>query len=237
MKGFKALSLLLSYPTPELQAAVPGIRALLQEEGLFGAAVGGELEGLLQHLESVDIWDLEEQYVLLFDRSRSLSLDLFEHVHGEGRDRGGAMVDLLETYRAAGFDLAGSELPDHLPVLLEFLSTQSEDVAREVLADAGAILAALAERLLRRGTAYASVLVLLSGLARVGEAAAPAEVVSTPADDPEDLIALDASYAEAEVVFGPQTGAEAGCPGTHGGAVYVDASRLVRRAAAPLKGG
>ena len=59
---------------------------------------------------------------MLFDRSRTLSLNLFEHIHGESRDRGGAMVSLIETYREGGFEPATSELPDHLPVLLEFLS-------------------------------------------------------------------------------------------------------------------
>ena len=105
MISLKALSALLTYPSAELQAAVPEIRAALHDEGLFGPHRLTALEPLLQHLAEDDIYDLQETYVLLFDRSRSLSLNLFEHLHGESRDRGGAMVSLLETYRDGGFDL------------------------------------------------------------------------------------------------------------------------------------
>lgn len=210
MKTFKALSLLLSYPGRDLQAAIPAVRAVLGE-GLLPAPALAALEPLLTALEGEDLYDLQERYVLLFDRSRSLSLNLFEHVHGEGRDRGGAMVDLLQTYRAAGFDLAGPELPDHLPLLLEFLSTQPLAEARRTLADAGHILVALAERLTRRETPYAAVLEALVLLARA--APAPGEMEALRAqrdDDPGDLAALDAVWEEAQVTFGPDP--DAGCP-------------------------
>ena len=127
MKTFKALSALLSYPSEELQAAIPAIREVLDSEGLVPADLRRGMEPLLSAMAGDDIYALQERYVLLFDRSRTLSLNLFEHIHGESRDRGGAMVDLLETYRAGGFDLTGPELPDHLPVLLEFLSTRPLD--------------------------------------------------------------------------------------------------------------
>lgn len=156
MKSFRALSALLSYPSEDLIAALPEIDAILQAEGLFGPKRMEEIRRLLHELRQGDLYDLQERYVLLFDRSRSLSLNLFEHVHGESRDRGGAMVDLLETYRAGGFDLVGSELPDHLPVLLEYLSTRPLPEAEALLADASHILVALAERLTRRETAYAA---------------------------------------------------------------------------------
>lgn len=210
MKTFKALSLLLSYPGRDLQAAIPAVRAVLGE-GLLPAPALAALEPLLAALEGEDLYDLQERYVLLFDRSRSLSLNLFEHVHGEGRDRGGAMVDLLQTYRAAGFDLAGPELPDHLPLLLEFLSTQPLAEARRTLADAGHILVALAERLARRETPYAAALETLVLLARA--APAPEEMEALRAqrdDDPGDLAALDAVWEEAQVTFGPDP--DAGCP-------------------------
>lgn len=210
MKSFKALSALLSYPSPELQEAIPAIRAVLQDEGLFGPQRMDAIERLLRRLADGDIWDLQEDYVLLFDRSRTLSLNLFEHIHGESRDRGGAMLDLLETYRAGGFDLQGPELPDHLPVLLEFLSTQSEAVARDILADAGPILSALSDRLARRASPYGAVLEAVSTFARAGDDAQSAALAAVPDDDPEDLAALDAVYAEAQVVFGPDPGA--GCP-------------------------
>ena len=149
--------------------------------------------------------------MLLFDRSRTLSLNLFEHIHGESRDRGGAMVDLLETYRAGGFDLAGTELPDHLPVLLEFLSTQPLEQAVATLADAGHILVALAERLRRRDSGYAPVLSALVALAEAHAGTEEAQILLAEADDdPEDLQALDAVWEEAQVTFGPDP--NAGCP-------------------------
>lgn len=209
MKTFKAFSALLSYPTEDLVAAMPGINDVLHDEGLLGPARMQELAPLLHHLAHDDLYDLQESYVLLFDRSRTLSLNLFEHVHGESRDRGGAMVDLLETYRAGGFDLAGTELPDHLPVLLEYLATRPLPEARAMLADAGHILAALAERLQRRETPYAAVLSALLTLSE-SDCETPPELAAIPDDDPQDLAALDAVWAEAQVTFGPDP--NAGCP-------------------------
>lgn len=211
MKTFKALSLLLSYPEADLQQGIPEIRSTLREEGLLGPHRLAILEPLLTGFLKEDIYDLQERYVLLFDRSRSLSLNLFEHIHGESRDRGGAMVDLLQTYRAGGFDLDGPELPDHLPVLLEYLSTRSLDEAQAILADAGHILVALAERLTRRQSAYAGVLEALVALAEVrADSDEAAALLAEPEDDPTDLAALDQVWEEAQVTFAPDP--NAGCP-------------------------
>lgn len=216
IRTFKAFSLLLSYPSAELQQAIPAIRTALNEEAVLSQAQIMALAPLLERLEIGDLYALCEEYVLLFDRSRTLSLNLFEHIHGESRDRGGAMVDLLETYRAGGFDLVGTELPDHLPVLLEFLATRSLAEAQALLADAGAILAALAERLKRREAPYAPVLANLVALAREGGETDTVEMAATllaeADDDPEDLAALDAVWEEAQVSFAPDP--DAGCPVT-----------------------
>jgi|SRR5690625_16914 len=215
MKTFKALSALLTYPERELQRAIPAIREALVAEQLLSPATVSALEPLLQSLEQSDIYNLQERYVLLFDRSRSLSLNLFEHIHGESRDRGGAMVDLLETYRASGFDLVSTELPDHLPVLLEFVSTQSVQEARALLQDAGHIIVALAGRLQRRNTPYAAVLQALVDFAEADQRSEEAQLLlAEKDDDPEDLEALDAVWEEAAVTFGP--GDAAACPSTMG---------------------
>ncbi|WP_340108712.1 nitrate reductase molybdenum cofactor assembly chaperone [Pikeienuella sp. HZG-20] len=208
----KALSALLTYPGEELQAAAPEIAPALRKEGLLDDARIAALEPLLRELATRDIFDLQERFVLLFDRSRTLSLNLFEHVHGESRDRGGAMVDLLETYRAGGFEPTGPELPDHLPMLLEFLASRPLAEAREMLADAVHILIALAERLERRGASpYAPVFRALESLSAASAAAdLLAEITGLPDDDPEDLAALDAVWEEAMVTFGPDP--NAGCP-------------------------
>jgi nitrate reductase delta subunit len=210
-RTLKALSLILSYPTRELQEAMPEIGGVLASDTRLTAAARRAFRPLVESLRDGDIYDLEERFVMLFDRSRTLSLNLFEHVHGESRDRGGAMVSLIETYRAGGFEPATTELPDHLPVLLEFLATRPAAEAQEILADAAHIFAALQERLHRRESDYAAVfaaLAQLSGVTVDGEAVA--ELLEQPEVDPDDLEALDEVWEESEVRFGPDP--NAGCP-------------------------
>ncbi|MDV4145859.1 nitrate reductase molybdenum cofactor assembly chaperone [Shimia sp. FJ5] len=210
-RTLKALSLLLSYPTRELQAAMPEIGGVLASDTRLTAAARRALRPLVEDLATTDIYALEEQFVALFDRSRTLSLNLFEHVHGESRDRGGAMVSLVETYRAGGFDPATTELPDHLPVLLEFLATRPFVETQETLADAAHIFAALSARLARRESPYGAVfaaLLQLSGAEADSEAVA--ELLDQPEVDPDDLEELDKVWEESEVTFGPDP--NAGCP-------------------------
>jgi nitrate reductase delta subunit len=212
-RTLKALSALLSYPSTPLQEAAADIGIVLAAEGVLSPGAACGIAPLIAGLASRDVYDLEEEYVFLFDRSRSLSLNLFEHVHGESRDRGQAMVDLLETYRAGGFDLAASELPDHLPVLLEFLATRPLAEAREMLGDAAHILAALAHRLKARDSAYAGVFDALVELAaEQPDAEALDALKAETVDDPTDLAALDAVWEETAVTFGPDP--NAGCPAT-----------------------
>jgi len=210
-RTLKAFSLILSYPTRELQHAMPEIGAVLASDTRLTAAARRALRPLIGELSGRDIYDLEEQFVLLFDRSRTLSLNLFEHVHGESRDRGGAMVSLVETYREGGFDPVTSELPDHLPVLLEFLATRPAPEAQATLADAAHIFEALNARLIRRDSPYGAVFACLIQLAAVtADEEAVAEMLARPDDDPTDLDALDEVWEESEVLFGPDP--NAGCP-------------------------
>ena len=210
-RTLKALSLILSYPTRELQAAMPEIGGVLAAERRLTSALRHDIRPLVDALSTRDIYDLEEQYVMLFDRSRTLSLNLFEHVHGESRDRGGAMVSLVETYRAGGFEPATSELPDHLPVLLEFLSTLPFVESQETLADAAHIFEALEARLSRRESPYAAAFAALLQLSGVrADREAVAELLDQPEIAPDDLEALDAVWEESEVRFGPDP--NAGCP-------------------------
>jgi len=210
-RSLKALSLILSYPTTELQAAMPEIGGVLASDTRLTATARRALRPLVEALRDRDIYDLQETYVGLFDRSRTLSLNLFEHVHGESRDRGGAMVDLVEMYRGAGYDPATSELPDHLPVLLEFLATRPFAEARDTLADAAHILEALNARLVRRESGYGAVFAALLQLSGAkADKAAVAELLEEPDVDPDDLEALDKVWEETEVRFGPDP--NAGCP-------------------------
>ena len=210
-RTYKALSLMLSYPAPDWQAVMPEIAGVIDADLRIAAETRAALRRLADGFATADLYDLQESYVMLFDRSRTLSLNLFEHVHGESRDRGGAMVSLIETYRAGGFEPATSELPDHLPVLLEFLSTRPKGEAQDILADAAHILNALAARLSRRNSGYAAAFTALSALADAApDAEALAQMLAMPDDDPTDLEALDSVWQETEVTFGPDP--NAGCP-------------------------
>lgn len=210
-RSLKALSLILSYPSRDLQEAMPEIGAILGFDPRIATDTRAALRSLTARFVDADLYDLQESYVMLFDRSRTLSLNLFEHVHGESRDRGGAMVSLIETYRAGGFEPATTELPDHLPVLLEFLSTRPFAEVQETLADAAHILDALAARLVRRDSGYAAAFAALLQLSGdQADAEAVADMLAQPDDDPTDLAALDAVWEETEVTFGPDP--NAGCP-------------------------
>src|SRR5207244_13070491 len=115
--------------------------------GALPVAARWQLDLLLSEIAIGDLYDLQERYVLLFDRTRSLSLHLFEHVHGESRDRGQAMIDLKNQYENAGLEISATELPDFVPLFLEFLSTRPRADAYELLGQPAHILSAMAERL------------------------------------------------------------------------------------------
>jgi nitrate reductase molybdenum cofactor assembly chaperone NarJ/NarW len=214
MKTLKALSALLTYPTPELVGAVASIRDAIRAEGFLSKDAMASLEPLLDTLSSEDIYSLQEAYVRLFDRSRSLSLNLFEHVHGQSRDRGQAMVDLKAVYEAGGFEVDSAELPDYLPMFLEYCSLQPEAEARQLLSEPAHVLSAVGERLREKDSAYAAVFGALVGLA----AAEPSKedfdaLIDEPDFDPDDLVALDAAWEEEEVRFGPASASDCGIDG------------------------
>ena len=121
-RTYRALAALLSYPTEALQAATGEIAEVLAEEGIVPARHRAAIDLLLREIATTDIYELQERYFALFDRSRTLSLHLFEHIHGESRDRGQAMADLIALYAQHGLEMTADELPDFLPLFLEFLS-------------------------------------------------------------------------------------------------------------------
>lgn len=212
IRTLKVLSLLLAYPTGEIAEAAPSFSAVLDEEGLVPEGRRGPLRRLSSQLSGRRLYDLEERYVLLFDRTRSLSLHLFEHVHGESRDRGQAMVELKELYAANGLEMPANELPDHLPLFLEFLATRPLDEARGYLADVAHIVSALEERLRRRRSIYAGVFAGIGALAGAkADRQDVDELLERPDDDPGDLDALDRVWEEEPVTFGPGPNAAASC--------------------------
>lgn len=213
VKTFKVLSALLSYPTEELKAAAPAFKSALAAEGLVSGRERASLETVIDEIVGGDLYDLQERYVLLFDRTRSLSLHIFEHVHGEGRDRGQAMVDLMTLYEQHGLAIDARELPDYLPLFLEFLSTRPLDEACELLGQPLHVLVALRERLRKRRSSYANLFHALETLAKGTPSKAVVEaLLAEPEDDPEDLEALDKIWEEEAVTFGPGSAPDSSCP-------------------------
>jgi nitrate reductase delta subunit len=193
--NYRAAAALLSYPEAELIEALPEIRA----------AVAQPLRALLREMESTPLTALQERYVELFDRSRALSLHLFEHVHGESRDRGQAMVDLARTYASRGFAVAGNELPDYLPAFLEFVSVLPPEEATGMLGETADILRSLGDRLAERGSRYA--LVFSALLAHAGEPGLTKRIADRPTPGEEaSPAAIDKAWMDEPVNFmdGPQ---------------------------------
>lgn len=193
--NYRALAALLAYPERELVEAVPELRPL----------VPAALRGLLDELERAPLAALQERYVELFDRSRALSLHLFEHVHGESRDRGQAMVDLAQTYASRGFAVVGNELPDYLPAFLEFLSVLAPAEAKGMLGETGEIVRTLGDRLAERGSRYCAVFAAL--LASAGEPGLTKALAARPTPGEESSpAAIDKVWMDEPVNFmdGPQ---------------------------------
>ena len=193
--SLRVLARLLSYPDSELRSNLSAMRDALHTERAISAGRLAELDVLMETLSSGDALDTEAAYVHLFDRGRATSLHLFEHVHGDSRDRGPAMIDLAQTYDKAGLYLAPGELPDYLPVVLEFVSTQPPSEARAFLGEMAHIFNAIFSALQQRQSAYASVIGALLELA--GE---KAQAVKLAPDEP-----LDESWVEPVVFDGCST--------------------------------
>jgi nitrate reductase delta subunit len=207
---FKAFSALLSYPSEEMRRALPEVAEIVRTTPLLDPARRDDLFALIDELGGGTLLAVEERYVDLFDRGRALSLNLFEHLHGESRDRGEAMVELKQLYEQAGLDLTARELPDYLPVVLEYLSCRELPEARDMLADCAHILATIGRSLVARRSRYAAVLQALLVIA--GER--PIEVDKVPFVR-ERTETLDREWAEqpafggAPVSIAPAPGAPA----------------------------
>ena len=196
----RALTALLGYPSAELQAHIPDIREALDTDGGLPRIARCRLDPLLDSLATRDLLDLQSDYSELFDRSRSLSLHLFEHVHGDSRERGQAMIDLGQQYIDRGFLLASAELPDFVPVFVEFASCLPPAEAREMLGQPVHVFAALQERLAKRCSPYAAVfgaLVAATGAKPDIDALAELEA-RAPSDDPAKI---DEDWEEKAVTF------------------------------------
>ena len=197
--SLRALALLLGYPNEDLRAQLPALMDALDQENAVPDARRTELRALASELARANPMDTEARYVETFDRGRATSLHLFEHVHGDSRERGPAMIDLLQTYEKTGLRLAPEELPDHLCVVLEFASTQPTALAQQFLGEMAHILTAIFSALLKRGSPYACAVAAVLELSGQRVQAVPFE-----ADEP-----MDDSWAEPQAFDGCSTKGQA----------------------------
>jgi nitrate reductase delta subunit len=206
----KAFAALLGYPSIELKEHAGEIAEAIRSEGVLPRPALQRLQPLLDRLGVEDLLDQQSVYSELFDRSRSVSLHLFEHVHGDSRERGQAMIDLGQQYLEHGFYLEASELPDFIPVFLEYAAFLPPAEAREAIGQPAHVFAALAERLDKRGADYAGVFHAIVALAGARPDAATVAQVSdnTPPVDPP----VEEDWEETPVSFSAHAAHEMGGP-------------------------
>jgi len=186
MKTFKVISLLLCYPESDWLAALPELEDALTEEAGFNGDAAVRMAPLFKQLRETELIALQESYVATFDRNPSHSLHLFEHIHGESRDRGSAMIDLLNEYWKYDFDASASELPDYVPLFLEFLSLLPTEEALALLGDAVHVLATIGRKLDANGSPFATAFQVLEALSPV----AAQELAEPPVRDMDEAMEM-----------------------------------------------
>ncbi|HEY0634261.1 MAG TPA: nitrate reductase molybdenum cofactor assembly chaperone [Gammaproteobacteria bacterium] len=160
---YTLLSRLLDYPEPDLKGHVEFMRKLIAHEPSLNTAERGVISAFLDYLEATPQITLEEGYVQTFDMIPEHSLHLTHHLFGDDRGRGPALVDLGEHYKGMGLEVKAGELPDYLPLILEYVSTLDEMEARVFLADAHKVVTVIAANLEQAGSPYAPLLRLVEG--------------------------------------------------------------------------
>ena len=207
----KVLSRLMMYPTAELLAAVEEMRQIIDAENALGSTVHAGLLAFINQFEEREIGAIQEEYVALFDRGRALSLHLFEHVHGESRDRGQAMVDLINLYKEHGLELDARELPDYLPLVLEYLSERPPEDTFELLGDAMPIIVLLGARLRERDSSYAKLFEALEALVGSPENAEDLREAAAQEGPDQTLVNMDEIWEEEQVRFMGNSEPETDC--------------------------
>ena len=227
MKTLKVLGFLLTYPSLQHQDVAEECRHIMLQENILSDSAKEGVYKLLFWFENTPIEDIQESYVDLFDRTPSLSLHLFEHVHGDSRSRGQALVDLNDVYVRSGLMISTEEMPDYLPLFLEYLSTRSSKDASQDITDAIDVIGAIGERLKQRKSLYAGVFDALIAIAgRKPDLSVIAKAITK--SDGQELSAeqIDKEWVE-QFAFEntPQTTGGNNCPA---------AMDMVRRMNAPI---
>ncbi|TXT21581.1 MAG: nitrate reductase 1 delta subunit [Gallionellaceae bacterium] len=174
MQIYKILSLLLEYPDQELLDNLPEIRALCDRNTEIDAEERASLRKLLDHLAGKPLIDLQSDYVKTFDFTPEHSLHLTHHMFDDDsdRNRGPALIDLGEMFKEYGVKTVTNELPDYLPLILEFVANLDENEATVFLSDAAKVLGMLADNLAKANSPYAAPLSIINSRATLTRLAA-----------------------------------------------------------------
>jgi nitrate reductase delta subunit len=197
MKTYKILGLLMSYPKPEWVSHLDECKLVLEQENVLPRKHLKAVVAFIEMLETADLYSVQEEYVATFDRGRSHCLHLFEHIYGESRDRGQAMVNLIEAYEEKGLFIDHAELPDYIPLFLEFLSLCPVDEAVTLLGEPIDIVATIAARLQERDSSWAALFAALVALSKVKPNREKVEEVLAQGPEDNSLEALDKEWEEA----------------------------------------
>ncbi|MGB0865220.1 MAG: nitrate reductase molybdenum cofactor assembly chaperone [Granulosicoccaceae bacterium] len=202
MRSYKILGLLLTYPESQWLDHLGELRQVLQEEGKVSSVHLAQIDTLIETIGGEDLLDAQERYCDTFDRGKGNCLNLFEHVYGESRDRGQAMSELLDLYRAIGLESTGAELPDYLPLYLEYLSRLDPLAARNSLCDTIEVIAVIEARLRQSDSPYAPIMAALVELSK--KKINKKEIDEAAANSPDDrsFEAIDAAWEEAAAFDG-----------------------------------
>lgn len=229
---FKGLSLLLSYPAASWILETAAIVALIEQENLLSKSLMSALETFVQRFQTRDEIDLQTEYVALFDQTRQVSLHLFEHIHGESRDRGQAMVDLAEVYKQHGLEIDAKELPDYLPLFLEFLATLPFSEAVTLLNECMHIIERIAAELAKKGSDYVAIfnaLLAIAGRPTLSWTSRPQAGFDLAAAE-----RFDKEWEEEEIKFLGNKACANASPAISEAIHHIDVSSITTQSHAPL---
>lgn len=199
MRTLRVLSKLLTYPNAVIFEHMDELKSVLVEDGFLKPKTVKALHSFMDELTAMDFMTAQENYVELFDRGRAHCLHLYEHVHGESRFRGQAMIDLANRYKEKGLEIGISELPDYLPLFLEYISICEPEDGLGTLSQAAPVIAVIGEKLKRSKSNYSSIFAAIVEIS--GAKLKPAEIAKA-ADaalpNIKTLDELDEQWAEPE---------------------------------------
>lgn len=199
MGTLRALGLCLSYPNVDVAGAADELMTALLTDRRVATDTKARIQTHFARSAERSQLDLEEHYSATFDGGRMLSLHLFEHVYGDSRKRGDAMVQLGAHYARGGFSVAVSELPDYLPLMLEFASV-APAMGEPLLREASPVLETLHDSMLERRCSYecfvAALLDVLAANAERRTEEGPTAAVGTEATVPVDGSVTDLSVTD-----------------------------------------